>query len=1042
MSGKLLITFACLIPSLLFGQEFSFSTFGETQGINQPYIYNIQQDNKGFLCFTTSEGAFKYDGILFERIDHDGKVNEPFYKSLLIEKEFTILGSNTGGIYVYKDGLIQGKLVNNKNTSPVVQLIKNNNKIYALHQNGTIIELDVNLEKQTITSIQQLKLPPNAIYNSIIVYKKELVATSSEGLIFFQIAGSKISNLKTVKVNNDGVECAEELNGSLFIGTQSSGLYIYENSKVQKINLGEEFDNVSIKSMFGSDLTSMWIAINEKGVFEVKKNTSSEQYYVRSSLTESKGLPSKFVTKIFIDKESNLWLGTLGQGLNKLNSKFFIHYKLDKYGLGKTVYSTFNDGDQYSGMGDGILQINFKNDSIFPWKYNSQLPKSKVKAIVKSGKTWMIGTEEKGVYILREGSSKLSYLKLSDDNLSNNINHIEIFKDVAYISTMNGLYVYNLKDNITKYYSTSLGLPHNNVNSTFAASDGKIYIAVLANSIYYLENDEIKNVKILNGFGSMDALCFEEDRKGNLWIGTNGQGLFKLSNKKLTRFSAAEGLHSDYIYQVSLDKRNMLWCAHRGGLSRMSGDSDEIVTFDYRNDVAMDFSLNAVNSDNFNNLWFGANEGLVQYSILQDKLIDYKPSPVLTSIILNDSVFKHTDLLTLEYRKNKIKVNFRTVSLSNSEGVYYQYRLKNLDEQWSEPSKENSATFSQLLDGEYELEVRSRIGNGDWSATKVILKINVPEPIWKKWWFSLLGLLLIVTILVIVIKYRTKNLIGQKKRLEEILTHRTAEIELQKNKLKQQYLETQDSIDYGVKIQSALLPDLKKLRKSIPDSFILLQPKDKVSGDFYYFERFGSRIVIAACDATGHGVPGAFISLIGFVAMKEIIHREDIDTPSKLLSELDYEINNTLRQYERPNDGRDGMDMAVCEFDLKTLNVKMASALRPIWILRGNEFEKIRFNKASIGGGYDYEKKPKKEFETVEKQLQKGDIIYLFSDGIIDQFGGPRNKKMMARGFQNLLKENSHLPMQEQHDVLLKHLNDWKGDFEQTDDIMVIGLRL
>ena len=1018
-------------------QEYSFSTYSEAQGINQPYIYDIQQSEKGFLYFTTSEGAFTYDGASFERVDRDGKVNEPFFKSLLIDGEVTYLGSNTGGIYAYENGKIKLKYTNKSHTSPVVDILKSNGKIYAFAQNGKIFVIN-NSEV-----LQKGELPGGHIYTEFTFFKDRFVAAYDEGIALFTLKSGKVELFETLIVN-DAVESLGIFNNSLVLGTTSSGLFIFEDNKLSPIELSEEFKSSQIKSIYSAELSSFWISVYGKGIYEIKKNTSNGKFYVRSNLTPAKGLPSDYITKLFIDRESNMWLGSFGQGLSKLNSSYLIHYNLDKYGLGNYVYSVFSHQQQYCGMDGGILVINTRNDSIFPWQYNNQLPEGKIKAInySKDRDIWFIGTENNGVYVLEGKSKKLKYLELSDDNLSKSINHISVIDDRLFISTLNGLYVQDLNDKTIIRYSSSEGLPHNTVNSTLRKSDGRIYIATLANSLFYLQDGKIHEHKIRNTFGTLDINSFVEDRKGSLWIATNGQGLFRLNGKEFVRISATDGLHSDYIYQLILDKKNTLWGGHRGGLSRIREDGLKMTTFDYRNDIAMDFLINSVSPDKMNNIWFGTSEGVIQYAILQDKYFNYQAKPVLISLTVNDSLHPNGNIIELDYRKNKIRAVFRTVSLSQPGEVYYQYRLRNFDNKWSEPSKENSATFNQLLDGEYVLEVRSRIGNGDWITNTQMLRINVPEPIWKKWWFSILGLLLIVVLISFAVNFRTRSLRKQKVRLEEILKFRTAEIQQQRNQIEMQYKETQDSIDYGVRIQSSLMPEVRKLQKSIPDSFIFFRPKDKVSGDFYYFEQFGKHLIIAASDATGHGVPGAFISLIGFVTLKEVVHRPDIDAPHKLLRELDYELNTTLKQFNRKDDGKDGMDMAVCEINLETQYIRMASALRPIWIFSDGKFEKIRSSRASVGGGYDYSTDGKKEFDLEEKQLKSGDTIYLFSDGYVDQFGSEKNKKLMSKRFLKLIKEINHLPMIEQQVIISDFLTEWMGAHEQTDDIMVIGMRL
>ncbi len=1038
--NRLLFSISLLIATFSFSQEFSFSVFNESNGIQHPYIYSINQNGEGYLCFTSSEGAYKFDGISFQRIDRKNEIKEPFFKSILIAKDESIyLGSNSGGIFRYANGKLKNRIQFPENNTPVITLIEVSDIVYAFYQNGEILE--ISNDKPPV----HYKLEEGHLYTKLMVYKNNFVAAHESGIQLFEIAKGKIKTIRSLNVNDDSIESMCIGNDNLFLGTGNSGLYIYNNKDgLKKINLGPELDDANVKSICYDRLSSIWISAYQIGVFEIKRNTETGKYYKRSQLDRNKGLPSEYITDIFIDRESNMWLGSYGQGLIKLNSNFLVQYDLEKFGLGTYVYSIAGPLKQYCGMENGIVVIDNENDTIYPWELNSQLPRDRIKAIEydRENKTIYIGTKSNGIFYARKGDKKLSRLVLSQDNLSKSIRHLNIVNDKIYVSTLNGLYQVELSTGKFRSFTTANGLPHNTINSTFLKSDGKLLIATVSSGIFYLLNDQIKEFKKNDSFGMLEIMAFIEDRRGGIWMATNGQGLLHLNKNNLTQIDTDNGLYSNFIYQLSLDKKNTIWCGHSGGLSRINMNEKVVQRYDKRNKIQMDFYLNAVNSDDYQNLWFGTSNGVLQFSIFHDKFNTEQYSPVVISIYSNDRIVKQAGKVYLPSFKNKVRVNFRAISLSNPGEVFYQYRLKNLDNKWSEPTLENFAEYTQLPDNDYILEVRSRIGKGEWTKTYQIAEITVKRPLWKDWWFLLLMFAIIVGFVALVVSYRTQSLKRQKDDLEVKLAIRTKEIERQKNQIKAQFTETQDSINYGVRIQKSLLPDQESLREIMPDSFIFMQPKDKVSGDFYYFEKFDNRVIVSVADATGHGVPGAFISLIGFVTLKEIVDRKGISCPSKVLTTLDNEINKTLHQFNGPDDGKDGMDMAICEIHLDTLILKMASALRPIWIFRNGVFEKIRSSKSTIGGGMNGQFAAPKEFDLEERQLQKGDTIYIFSDGYVDQFGSELNKKLMTKRFLQVIEENNHLPMNAQGKIIEQFLNDWKGDFEQTDDILVIGMRV
>lgn len=1037
---RIFLLFSIFISSQSFGQEFSFSVYNESNGIQDPYIYSIQQNERGFLCFTSSEGAYTFDGISFERIDKKEQISEPFFKSILIAQDQSIyLGANSGGIYRYSKGELKNRYEFPENVTPVISIVESDGVIYAFYQNGQILALSENGE------VIKYQLKEGHLYTKLIILYSGFVASHESGAELFNLAKQQIVYTKSLNIDNDAIESMCVYKDNLFLGTGNSGLYIYNKREgLKKIILGDELDDANIKAICSDKLSSIWISAYNQGVFELKRNTETGKYYRKSSLDRSKGLPSEYITDIFIDRESNMWLGSYGQGLIKLNSNFLVQYHLKKFGLGSYIYSITGNSKQYCGMDNGLVIIDNDNDTIYPWALNKQLPKDKIRAVAyhKQSKTLYIGTKSNGIYYAKNGDSKLSKLILSADNLSKAVRHLNILNNKMYVSTLNGLYQVNLETGVCRSFKASDGLPHNTINSTFQTRDGKILIATVSSGLFYLQDNKIKEIVTSESFGMLEIMAFVEDRKGGLWMATNGQGLLHFSDNKLTQLNKDDGLFSDFVYQLSLDKKNTIWCGHNGGLSRVNMNGKVIQRYDKKNKIQMDFSLNATNTDDYNNIWFGTSEGVLKFSLFHDKYSALQIRPVILSVYINDNQVDQSSKIFLPSYKNKLRINFRAISLANPEEVFYQYRIKDVDNKWSQPSLQNFAEFAHLTDDEYILEVRSRIGKGEWTKPFQIAEISVEKPVWKDSWFLLLVFAAIIGFVALVVSYRTKALQRQKDELEVKLAIRTKEIERQKNQIKAQFTETQDSINYAVRIQKSLLPDELSLKEILSDSFLYIQPKDKVSGDFYYFEKFENRVIISAADATGHGVPGAFISLIGFVSLKEIVNRKGVTNPALMLTALDSEINRSLHQYNGSDDGKDGMDMAICEIDLLSLKIKMASALRPIWIFRKGVFEKIRSSKSTIGGGMNGKLAPAKEFDLEERQLEKGDTIYMFSDGYVDQFGSKLNKKLLTKRFLNLIQENNHRPMDEQGEIIAKYLNDWKGDFDQTDDILVIGIRV
>lgn len=274
--------------------------------------------------------------------------------------------------------------------------------------------------------------------------------------------------------------------------------------------------------------------------------------------------------------------------------------------------------------------------------------------------------------------------------------------------------------------------------------------------------------------------------------------------------------------------------------------------------------------------------------------------------------------------------------------------------------------------------------------------------------------------------------------LEQKVEERTTEVVRQTEIIHEKNKEISDSINYARHLQQALLPDIRQLEYKFPESFVLFKPRNIVSGDFYWFSRRGSKFLVAAADCTGHGVPGAFMSMIGIDRLNQSVLDLTLEEPGHILSIVNMGIKDTLKQDEEQSVSRDGMDIALCAIDTNTMTIEYAGANRPLWIMREGRLIEIRPTKAAIGGLTNLTQ----EFETHKLPIFKGDIIYIHSDGYADQFGGEKGKKMMTKNFKQLLESICAKPMREQMNILGDSLHDWQGNFEQVDDILVIGIRV
>jgi serine phosphatase RsbU (regulator of sigma subunit)/HAMP domain-containing protein len=273
-------------------------------------------------------------------------------------------------------------------------------------------------------------------------------------------------------------------------------------------------------------------------------------------------------------------------------------------------------------------------------------------------------------------------------------------------------------------------------------------------------------------------------------------------------------------------------------------------------------------------------------------------------------------------------------------------------------------------------------------------------------------------------------------RTEEVVRQKS-EIESKNEELEILYKQVTDSIHYAKRIQDTILPAKNKVKQLLPDSFILFKPKDIVSGDFYWIEKKENLVYFAAVDCTGHGVPGAFMSLVGFNVLKDIIKNTSATRPSDILDAMREGVISTMT-VDDSKQAKDGMDMTLCAIDYSKMELQFAAAFNPMILVRNGELILHQANKFPIGAFIG----EKTNFDNHVIPLQKGDQIFIFSDGYADQFGGPNGKKFMVGNFRKLLASIASLPSAEQRMKLDETLLNWQGGQEQVDDVLVIGVKV
>ena len=564
------------------------------------------------------------------------------------------------------------------------------------------------------------------------------------------------------------------------------------------------------------------------------------------------------------------------------------------------------------------------------------------------------------------------------------------------------------------------------------------------------------------------------DSKNNLWFGTEA-GLYNYDYKTFTKISQKNGLSSNSINFLQIDNQNRLIIGLNTGLDIL--DLDDY----YKHKISvkhfgqgdgllnLESNANACYKDNDGRILIGTISGLEIYNPRFDKRNSIEAMTHINHVKLffgQEDILKYakgidsSSLLPknvqLPFNKNHITFQFIGISLTAPEKIMYQYKLEGLDDNWTPPTSKTEATYSSLPPGTYKFLVKAMNNDGLWNKEAVSFEFVISPPWYKTWWFYTLCVVLMIGGVWLYNFIHTKKLIADKQKLEIQVTERTKELRDEKEKvesinkeviqqktiIEHHNIEIMDSIKYAKNIQEALLPSLSEVGNLFPQSFVLYMPKDIVSGDFYWFARNGTTRFIAAVDCTGHGVPGAFMSIVGNTLLNEIVNEKKITVPGDILLELHKGVKIALNQNAKEFERRDGMDITLCAFNANTSEIQYAGANRPLWIYRKDknyELEIIKATKSPIGG---LELEESRVYQNHSVTVNAGDCLYLFSDGYADQFGGPKGKKFMLTNFQKLLLKNIESPMEVQKQKLAEAFMDWKSEAEQIDDVLVIGIRI
>lgn len=475
--------------------------------------------------------------------------------------------------------------------------------------------------------------------------------------------------------------------------------------------------------------------------------------------------------------------------------------------------------------------------------------------------------------------------------------------------------------------------------------------------------------------------------RNSVWLGSN-HGLIKwdLSTNEITEIKTHDGLPSETIHQLDIYGSH-LYIATQEGLAII--EPDHKVS-----------RLNLPKTE------------ITELSGIVDSL-SIKNISNNEEIILNET-------------QNSFKVSFTLLDFSLPEKNTFKYRLLPQEKEWQNLQAAHSINFNALPPGKYKFEVIGANTDQLWSAEPFAIIIKIIPPFYKTTWFYYLVGCLVLFLTAIIIYARFKSNIRKQALLERIIKERTAEIQ-------EQRIELLDSINYAERIQKAIFVGKDILARELPDSFIYDQPKDKVSGDFYWIGKHKDLLIVFVGDCTGHGVPGAMLSIVGTSLLNKIVYEQNICFPGEILTRLNQLFYNQLNL--KDGSSRDGMDASVVVMNMVNNTAYFSSAKNNGFYIANNNLVELKAQRSSIGEDENV------TFSTTTLPYIPNRHFYFLTDGIKDQFGGVQKKRLSSKRLKQILLQASEMSMSEQKNFIYQTVNIWKAGVPQTDDMMVIGFK-
>lgn len=1015
--------------------------------------WDAVQDKHGIMYFANNYGVLTFNGNKWDVVSSP---NESIIRSLAIAyngkvvaggyDQIGFLDTDEKGNLIFSS--ISDSIHNDyKDFGSVWNIVTEKDRIYFSTDKYILKYQDNKLSKLVDKGGQLFAKIKNRIYTTtttdgLVEFKDEKLAQLPNGKFF------KDMKIYSVVANRKG----------LMVVTRNSGLYYYSADTIYEIGdqkTKEIFKSSELYSAIELPDGNVCLSTLKNGVIIINQIGEIVEIFNSES-----GVQNQTCWSAYHDKQGNIWL-MLDKGITKIeyNCPFSLYNQ--NVGIDGTIMNiTRFNNKLYLATSVGLYEVNKEETPLGDKLVFDLKPdiKSQCWDLLEVNNHLLIATSS-GIYslnkqgVIHQKNNDITYTLEKSNYYSNLVfaGKESQFSFILFNSTWKEYKLDTLKYQIRSLYEES----ENNIwLGTYV--DGAINLSYELTSDFSPFNVKHKSYSVDDGlygyevdiFSYQNEMVFSTD-KGLMKTKKEVNGEYSFYLDTLLGKSFANGTR--IIYRLQEDYLDNVWMYapitqknYDEGLGYVkTHNNTPIWNYEQFNRLPQGI-IYAMYPEINGDIWLGGVEGLMKYNYLKNTVkynsIFYslinKVSLGKDSIIHKGDYFIKKNSVNIAYNYNSLQFEFSCTNFLDEKRNQYQYKLDGFDEEWSDWTTDTKKQYTNLYEGVYKFRVRSKNTYND-KGIEATYKFIILPPWYRTWYAYVVYGVLLIMLIYIIVRVSIYRLKRANEKLEEVIAVRTKEIRQKNTQLGEALTDIKDSINYAKRLQEAILPKQEEVKKIFPQNFIYYLPRDIVSGDFYWITEQTEKKIFVVADCTGHGVPGAFVSMLGNDLLNHIINENQITDTSKILMNLNKGVFNAFNSNDVSYNTNDGMDIAVISIDENNI-LQYSGAHRPLTIVRNKEIIELKPDKKSIGGRTELDFM----FTPTTIQLMKNDTIYMYSDGFADQFGGEKGKKYLTKRLKQLLVEVSDMAITTQKNKIEKEFLAWKGNINQLDDVLLTGIKI